>query len=67
MRRAFTIIELLVVMAIIGLLASIVLVSTQGAKERGKVGKSMAFAGNIQRSLGAYLVASYDFNKDRKQ
>lgn len=60
--KAFTIIELLVVIAIIGLLSGIVLISQQGARERGRIGKGMAFFGHVQRSLGAYTVTAYDFN-----
>lgn len=60
--KSFTIIELLVVIAIIGLLSSIILISTQAARERGRIGKALAFSGNIHRSMGAYATVIYDFN-----
>jgi len=60
--KAFTLIEVLVVITIIGLLASIVLITTKGARERAKIAKSLNFAAQVHHSLGAYAVGIWDFD-----
>ncbi|MFH1657195.1 MAG: LamG-like jellyroll fold domain-containing protein [bacterium] len=58
----FTLIELLVVISIIGLLASIVLVGMEGAKDKADITKILSYSSQVNRVLGAYVAAGYDFN-----
>jgi len=60
-QRSFTLIEVLVVIAIIGLLSSIVLVSTQGSREKAKFAKTLQFSRTIQNTLGADAVGWWSF------
>jgi general secretion pathway protein G len=50
-QQAFTLIELLIVVAIIGLLSSIVLVSLRGAAQRAKIGKARAEITAIYKAI----------------
>lgn len=62
-RKSFTLIELLVVIAIIGLLSSIVLVSTKGLREKARLAKGKQFSQSVHNSLGAYAVGIWNFGK----
>ncbi len=56
--RAFTLIEVLTVIAIIGILSSVVLVSMSGSQKKGRDGRRISDIGQIQLALSLY----YDVN-----
>ncbi len=57
-KKAFTLIELLIVIAIIGILASVALVSLSSARLKAKTAKSIAQITAIHKALEAYYVNS---------
>lgn len=59
--KGFTIVELLVVIAVIGFLASVILVSMQGVREKARIAKGLDFSHSIQHILGAYAVGWWNF------
>lgn len=59
--KAFTLIELLVVISIIGLLSSIVLVSTKGVREKAKLERVKQYDLNVQQRLEANAVGIWRF------
>lgn len=61
--QAFTIIEMLVVIAIIGLLASVILLNATGSKEDARVAKLLEFSGVLQNVLGSELVGYWRFDE----
>lgn len=62
--RGFTLAEILVVLAIVGLLATIVLVSTTKAIEKAKIARSLRFSSSVHHAVGAYLVGEWRFEND---
>lgn len=60
-KKGFTLIELLIVIAIIGILASVVLVSLSGARTKARTAKTIADLRQINTSIQAYYssVGSY--------
>ncbi|MDD5144671.1 MAG: prepilin-type N-terminal cleavage/methylation domain-containing protein [Candidatus Pacebacteria bacterium] len=61
--RGFTLIELLVVISIIGLLSSIVLVATQGSREKARIAKNLEFSARLRHALGVEAVGMWSFDE----
>lgn len=61
--KSFTLIELLVVIAIVGLLTSIVLVSTRGATEKAKIAKTLQYSQSLYSYLGSDAVGIWNFDE----
>lgn len=60
-QRAFTLLELLVVISIIGLLSSIIFVALGGVRDKAKRAKALHFAAQVHHALGAEAVGIWDF------
>ncbi len=59
----FTLVEILLVLGIISLLASLILIVTTKAREKARIAKSLNFSAQIHHALGAYLLAEYEFEE----
>ena len=62
--QGFTLLELLIVIALIGLLASIVLVSFPGVTERAKIAQGLQFSDTLRASLQPYMIGWWTLNED---
>jgi prepilin-type N-terminal cleavage/methylation domain-containing protein len=62
--RAFTLLELLVVITIIGILASIVVVSMSGSTDSATIAKGKAYAQQVHALLGHQAVLDLNFNEN---
>jgi prepilin-type N-terminal cleavage/methylation domain-containing protein len=62
-QTAFTLVEILVVIAVIGLLSSIIFAVTRGADEQGRIAKSLLFSQHLQNSLGSYAAGIWSFDE----
>jgi prepilin-type N-terminal cleavage/methylation domain-containing protein len=63
-RKAFTLVELLVVVAVLALLASIVFSNLTGAREQAKISNALSFQSNMHNLLGADLVGWWNFDDE---
>lgn len=61
-RKAFTLIELLIVIAIIGLLAGIISVSLKVSRDKARVAAAKQFSSNIKHAIGSFLIGEWNFD-----
>jgi prepilin-type N-terminal cleavage/methylation domain-containing protein len=62
-QKAFTLAEILVVIAVIGLLSSIIFAITSGTREQGRIAKGLYFSQHLHNSLGSYAVGIWKFDE----
>ena len=62
-QKGFTLLELLIVITIIGILASITIVSYPGIVEKAKLAKAIKFSDNVRGSLQPDMVAWWKFDE----
>jgi prepilin-type N-terminal cleavage/methylation domain-containing protein len=62
--RAFTLLELLVVITIIGILSSIVIVSMSGSTDSATIAKGKAYAQQVHALLGSNAVGVWNFDEE---
>jgi prepilin-type N-terminal cleavage/methylation domain-containing protein len=62
-QKGFTLVEILVVIAVIGLLSSIIFAITRGADEQGRIAKGLYFSQHLQNSLGSYAAGIWNFDE----
>ena len=62
-KSAFTLVELLVVIAVIGLLSTIVLAITSGIGDQGRIAKGLQFSQHLENGLGSDLMGRWNFDE----
>jgi prepilin-type N-terminal cleavage/methylation domain-containing protein len=62
-KKAFTLVEILVVIAVIGFLSSIIFAITRGADEQGRIAKSLYLSQHLHNSLGSYTAGTWTFDE----
>ncbi|KKU85808.1 MAG: hypothetical protein A2667_00940 [Candidatus Wildermuthbacteria bacterium RIFCSPHIGHO2_01_FULL_47_27] len=61
--QAFTLIEMLVVIAVVGLLASVILFNASGSKEDARIVKLLEFSGTLHNVLGSELIGHWKLDE----
>jgi prepilin-type N-terminal cleavage/methylation domain-containing protein len=62
MRKSFTLIELLIVIAIIGILSSLVIARFNNLRESARIANTLQWSAGVHRTLGASLVGHWPLN-----
>jgi len=62
-KKAFTLVEILVVIAVVGLLGSIIFAITRGANEQGRIAKGLYFSQHLHNSLGSWAAGIWSFDE----
>ncbi len=62
-QKAFTLIEILLVIAIIGILASIIVINVNSARDKAKVAKAVQFGDSVYRAMGSDALAVWNFDE----
>lgn len=61
--KGFTLVELLVAIAILGILAALVFLSTQDAREQARVASLLTFNSQVIHALGAHCAGVWNFDE----
>ena len=62
-RPAFTLVELLVVVAIIGLLSTVATVATNAARDKSRITAGQSFGAQLNRTIGAETMGAWSFDE----
>jgi len=62
-QRGFTLAEILVVIAVVGLLSSVIFAIVSGSGEQGRIAKGLYFSQHLQNSLGSYVAGIWNFDE----
>jgi prepilin-type N-terminal cleavage/methylation domain-containing protein len=62
-RKAFTLIELLTVIAIIGILSSIAIISTRSSNDKAKLAAGQSFDASVYRGAGDQIIGEWLFDE----
>lgn len=62
-KKAFTLIEMLLVIAVIGILASIIVVNMNSTKNKAQVAKAVQFGDSVYRAMGSDALAVWNFDE----
>jgi len=61
--KAFTLVELLVVIAVIGLLSSIIIVNLSGTRGKASIARGLQFSQSVHHALGSEAVGIWSFDE----
>jgi prepilin-type N-terminal cleavage/methylation domain-containing protein len=62
-QKAFTLVEILVVITVIGLLSSIIFAITSGTREQGRIAKGLYLSQHLHNSLGSYVAGIWNLDE----